>query len=304
MRWIAATIRTFTDSAYAETAVDILADLFYRLGVKGVVIHEAVADPGGRMPVSVTGYLPENESIVENRSRLEAAANVLSVPGISACAVTYTAVDEEDWADSWKAHFYPQRIGRRIVVKPTWREYPSGREDVVVEIDPGMAFGTGTHATTRMCLIMLERHLQAGMRFLDVGTGSGILLAAAFRLGADLVWGLDNDPVAVEIAGANLDLNRVPRDRRRVISADLLTGVDQRFDLVCANILAETVIDLIPAVGRVLGPGGLFVCSGIITARRPAVEETLRCHDFKLIDAMAEEEWACLAAVAGEGAVY
>ena len=296
MKWIAATVSTAADVSLQDHAVGMLSDVFYGLGLKGVLVDESPINEGNTVRMSVTGYFPHNDSFEDNRSCLESSVRTLSVDGSSPCQVSYREIDEEDWADSWKAHFYPQRIGRHIIVKPTWREFPGGADDIVVEIDPGMAFGTGTHATTRMCLIMLERYVKHGMTFLDIGTGSGILMAAAFKLGAASVRGVDNDPVAVEIARANLVLNRVPADKGTVVSADLVDGMNRTFDLVCANILAEVVTDLIPDINSVLEPGGCFVCSGIIASKRRMVEQQLLCSGFLLVDQITEEDWVCLAA--------
>ncbi len=294
MKWIAATVSAETVLQSIDSVTEILADLFYGLGLKGVVINETPEKSAGQVRVSVTGYFPSNESLSENRSLLASSVRALAVDAISRCALAYEEIDEEDWADSWKDHFYPQKIGRHIVVKPTWRNCEPASGDIVIEIDPGMAFGTGTHATTRMCLISLERYFKKGMSFLDVGTGSGILMVGAFLMGATRVCGVDNDPVAVEIARANLALNRVPSDRSGVSVTDLVDGVGGPFDMVCANILAEVVVKLIPAVKQVLAPGGMFVCSGIIRSKRGLVEDQLQQFGFRIVDEMTEEEWVCI----------
>jgi ribosomal protein L11 methyltransferase len=283
------------DELPGDAVVEIVADLFYRLGLNGVVINEPPATDAGKTPVSVTGYFLQDASADMNRSRLQHLVDDLSVRGISRCEVTYREIDEENWADSWKAHFHPQRIGRHLVVKPTFLDYQTRPDDIVIEIDPGMAFGTGTHATTRMCLLMLERHFKKGMTFLDVGTGSGILMIAAFKLGASTVRGVDNDPVAVEIAGANLALNRVDASRATVFSADLIDGVSGPFDMVCANIVAEVVAALIPGIKRLLSPEGRFVCSGIMASKIRLVEDPLRRFGFSIVERLADEEWVCLA---------
>lgn len=296
MRWIAATVSVVTDEPSVDGVAEMLADQFYCLGLKGVVINDAPADGDGRTRVAVTGYFPGNESFPENRSLLESSVGRLSAAGMSGCSVNYEELDEADWAESWKAHFYPQKIGQHIVVKPTWRDYGRKPGDLVIEIDPGMAFGTGTHATTRMCLIMLERYFQKGMTFLDVGTGSGILMVAAFLMGADKVRGVDNDPVAVDVARANLSLNRVPPEQAMVNTADLTSGVTGPFDMIGANILAEVVAELIPSVKQVLAPDGLFFCSGIIDKKRHLVTEQLDRFGFRIIDQIKDEEWVCLVA--------
>ncbi len=295
MKWLAATVGFRADAGAGEIAMEVVADLFYRLGLKGVVIEDE-PDSGEKSFASITGYFSYDASVEAKQRRLQSLADDLGAQGVIQCTVTYRKIDEEDWAHSWKEHFYPQKVGRHIVVKPTWRDYKAGRDDIVIEIDPGMAFGTGTHGTTRMCLVMLERHLKEGMTFLDVGTGSGILLIAAFKLGAGVVCGVDNDPVAVETARGNLALNRLKAGRAGVLMSDLVDGVTGTFDMVCANILTEVVMDLIPVVKNVLAPGGLFICSGIIASKASGVEELLRRFGFRLVDQMKDEEWTCLAA--------
>ena len=296
MKWIAATVSAMTDDPSGDGVAEILADLFYCLGLKGVVLNDTPAEDG-RTRISVTGYFPGNESFAENRSLLELSVRELSVAGMSGCSVAYEELDEADWAESWKAHFYPQTIGQHMVVKPTWRDYERKPGDLVIEIDPGMAFGTGTHATTRMCLIMLERYLKKGMTFLDVGTGSGILMVAAFLLGAEKVWGVDNDPIAVDIARSNLSLNRVPGEQTVVTTADLTTGVSGTFDVIGANILAEVVAELIPSVKQVLAPDGLLICSGIIRSKRHLVVDQLQQFGFRIVADLTEEEWVCIVAM-------
>jgi ribosomal protein L11 methyltransferase len=299
MKWTAVTVGFNADGSSRDTIIEIVADLFYRLGLNGVEISEAAAAADGLTTVAVTGYVPADTSAEDSRSRLRSMIDDLSAGVDIRFTVTCRPVDEENWADSWKAHFQPLRVGRHMIVKPTCREAAAGPEDIVIEIDPGMAFGTGTHATTRMCLVMLERYLQKGMTLLDVGTGSGILMTAAFKLGAGLVCGVDNDPVAVETARANLALNRVDCQRAQILCADLVDGVNGPFDLVCANIVAEVVADLIPNLRNVLSPGGRFVCSGILDVRSSLVEERLRRYGFTVLDRLAEEEWVCLTAALG-----
>ncbi|MEW6079043.1 MAG: 50S ribosomal protein L11 methyltransferase [Thermodesulfobacteriota bacterium] len=299
MNWTAVTVGFNADASSRDTIIEIVADLFYRLGLNGVEINEAAAASDGSAAVAVTGYLPADASVEDSRSRLQAMIDDLPAGVNIRFTVTCRPVDEENWADSWKAHFQPLRVGRHMIVKPTCRDSAAGPEDIVIEIDPGMAFGTGTHATTRMCLVMLERYLRQGMTLLDVGTGSGILMIAAFKLGAGAVCGVDNDPVAVETARANLALNRVDCNRAKILCADLVDGVNGPFDLVCANIVAEVVAELIPYLRKILSPAGRFVCSGILDDRSSLVEERLRRYGFTVLDRLAEEEWVCLMAAAG-----
>jgi len=160
--------------------------------------------------------------------------------------------------------FYPERVGRHIVVKPTWRDYTPQPGDKVLEIDPGMAFDTGTHPTTSLCIGLMEKHLRPGRSFLDVGTGSGILMAAAAKLDAGRGLGIDNDPLAVEIAGNNLRLNGADPEKFTVATGDLVSVVTGSYDLVAANILSEVIVRLLDDLPEKTTPGGIVITSGII----------------------------------------
>lgn len=212
-------------------------------------------------------------------------------------AVTWSAVDDEDWAHAWKRFWKPQRIGRRIVVKPTWEAFEAVADDVVIELDPGMAFGTGTHATTRMCLEWLELLLRGGERVLDVGTGSGILSVAAVRLGAREAVAVDNDPVAVRTARENAQLNAVD-DKVRVEGSDLVSAVapDHRFEVVVANIVADAIKGLAPLIIDRLADGACFVASGIIVERVDDVREALEGCGLRRQEWRVDGEWASVCA--------
>ncbi|MFP4445665.1 MAG: 50S ribosomal protein L11 methyltransferase [Desulfosudaceae bacterium] len=296
-KWLAATIEYTADAGLADDAVDIVADLFYRQGLKGVVIDDTAGGrETGTLSGRVTGYFSKDAAAADQLAQLRRMAAGLAGRGFAAAAVSVAELDEQDWAHFWKDHFYPCQIGRRLVVKPTWREYDPAGDDIVIKLDPGMAFGTGTHATTAMCLRLLESRLRPGDRFLDIGTGSGILLIAAHKLGAAEIRGVDNDPVAVKVARDNLRLNGIPQADARVNTADLTTGVEGCFDLVAANIQTETILDLIPGVGRVLAPGGRFLCSGIIAAKADQVLSALGKYGYTCRKQMEEDTWVCLAA--------
>ena len=301
MHWIETRI-TFS-GVDAELAVDLIADLFYALGAKGVVVDDphlepdegwgADAVPRPEQP-AVTGYLPADARLEAQQAALAQGLAELARVHPLRCTITYTRIDEQDWAESWKAFFWPEKITSAIVVKPTWRDYTAQPHETVIEIDPGMAFGTGTHPTTAMCVQLLETYMQRGGSVLDVGTGSGILLIAAAKLGATAGLGVDADPVAVTVARENLDLNGIDSARFPVREGTLAQAVDQRFDMVVANILADVVIDLLDDIGRVLAPGGVVICSGIIETRRPDVERKMAEQGLELIDRLQRQEWVAL----------
>lgn len=209
-------------------------------------------------------------------------------------------IREEEWADSWKQYFKPERIGT-VVIKPSWEDYQPQPGERIVELDPGMAFGTGTHPTTRLCVELLQELIDRPLRVLDLGTGSGILAVVAVKLGAAAVTATDIDPVAVRIAADNARVNGVA-DRVRTIEADLL-GADlpERFDLVVANIIANAILKVIPGVPRVLAPEGLFLCSGIIEERFPEVQTELERQGFQIAKVLRRDGW--VAAVGRSGAV-
>ncbi len=304
VEWIEAKVDF--DTGQNAAAEELIADVFYRYGVKGVVVDDPDVEPPPGADViledevrptvhAVSGYFPATVFDQDQRGQFEAALKALDGPLQMQHRVFYRAVDEEDWAESWKAFFWPEKVSDRIVVKPTWRDYHPTGDELVLEIDPGMAFGTGAHPTTAQCLQLLEIYLKPEDRLLDIGTGSGILMTAAALLGAAAVQGIDNDPVAVTVARQNLALNAVPADRCRVRSGDLLGGIAERYDLVVANILADVIISLLPNVPAVLAPGGIFICSGILHSQQEAVAERAGALGFQLAKTLLREEWVAMA---------
>jgi len=180
------------------------------------------------------------------------------------------------------------------VVKPTWRDYDAQPDELVLEIDPGMAFGTGTHPTTALCLQLLEETIRPGDHILDVGTGSGILLIAAAKLGAGGLTGVDSDPVAVDVAQANLLRNGIADSDFRLYCGNLADPVPEQYDVVAANILADVIIDLLDHLGRILKPGGVFISSGIIETRKNAVTDKMAACGLTLTKALQKQEWVAL----------
>jgi ribosomal protein L11 methyltransferase len=303
MEWIEAKVDFDADTTVA--AEELIADVFYRFGVKGVVVDDPAmeAPPGADVVLeddvrpsvnAVSGYFPAATFDHDQRRRFEKALKALIGQLPMQQRIFYRALDEEDWAESWKAFFWPEKVSARIVVKPTWRDYHPSGNDLVLEIDPGMAFGTGTHPTTALCMQLLEKHLRPQDRLLDVGTGSGILMVAASLLGAAEVHGIDNDPVAVTVAQQNLVLNAIPADRSRAWTGDLVGGVTGHYDVVVANILAPVILGLLPDVRGLLAPAGRFICSGILESQQEEVVAKARSLGFQLVEAVAREEWVAL----------
>jgi len=225
------------------------------------------------------------------------------------------SVHEDDWANAWKQFFKPVAVTERLVIKPTWEEYEPKEDELIIELDPGMAFGTGTHPTTSLCLKALESAIDGGERIIDVGTGSGVLAIGAMKLGADKVLALDLDPVAVKCAKENIELNGYENEVEVRLS-DLLgvlresegeqrqaDGVKPPVDLVVANILAEIILLFIADVMDVLKPGGLYIASGIFKNKEEAVEAGLLAAGFEIVDVLRQEDWVAFVAGKPKGEV-
>ncbi len=308
MKWVETkVIFAFTDNAFAE---DLIANIFYDVGVEGVVVEAPGVDSSenwGKDAVkpqhhSVTGYLPKNDKfekrckvLVEQLARLEMESGIIS-------RIVYCDMDETDWTESWKAFFRPEKISKHIVVKPTWRNYSKSQNEIVLDIDPGMAFGTGTHPTTSTCIAMIEKYLQNGDSFLDVGTGSGILMIAASKLGAGKVWGTDNDDVAADVARRNLIRNKIKKTMFRVIPGDLVDKVEERFNFIAANITSKEVLILLDRVKRVLADDGILVCSGVTEDAKDMVLKKMEDLGFRILEVVSKESWVsvvCTPAIPG-----
>lgn len=190
----------------------------------------------------------------------------------------------------------PLRLSEKIIVTPPYMNHSAGENELVIKIDSGMAFGIGTHPTTALCLSMLEDYLNKGDDFLDVGTGSGILMIAAAKLGAEMVVGTDKNETAVEIARRNLMLNKIKGEGVQVMVGNLLQGVEKRFDLVVANILTEIIVELLDDIGKVLKKSGLFICSGMIERNTHRVVSKMRRLDLEVVEMRKKAYWVSIAA--------
>lgn len=241
---------------------------------------------------SVSVYLPSEGGVSDTVSFLRARFDELEIP----VQISISGLNEEDWANSWKEYYKPIRIGERIVIVPAWEKYEAKENDIIVRMDPGMAFGTGTHETTRLVIGLLEKYVRAEDRVLDVGCGSGILAICAAKLGAGECKAYDIDPVAVKVARENIKdsgLSNVTCD-----VSDLLRQVDTAYapyQVICANIVADIIIRMTPDVGRLMDETSVILASGIIVERS---EDVIRCfeeHGFKIVEKAEENGWCALA---------
>lgn len=299
MRWLEVSVAADTE------AVEAVSELFARHGYQGgVAIEEQYAqdDDGDNLrvaadaPVRVTTYLAETATVQETIGRLEQALWHLSQMRYVG-ALTVTPREEEDWANAWKEHFHTHRVGASIVIRPPWRPYAAQAGDIVVTLDPGMAFGTGLHPSTQLCLIAAEDLVRMGDRLLDVGTGSGILAIAALKLGAGRVLGLDVEEVAVQAARTNAEANGIGREQLPLIVGSL--GPEEHygtFDGIFANIIARIIREMAPYLYESVRPGGWLVASGIIIERAEEVRTALDAAGFTNITRGQMGDWVCLRA--------
>ena len=284
MSWLETSVQADGEAAEA------VSEVFNRYGRGGAVLSTDFGDESGNTAVvTVKTYLPLDEEGRKTRRRIEEAlwhlGQIYPLP-----PPEFRELTEDDWANAWKKHYHVLHIGQRIVIKPSWQEHQPRPDEVVIELDPGMAFGTGLHPTTRMCLQALEEHLKPGAKVLDLGTGSGILAIAAAKLGAGSVLALDNDPLAVKAARANARANGV----QNLVSVELgsLDKATEEFELVLVNILARVIIEL-AAQGLVdrVRPTGLMIAAGIIEEQEAEVAAVLREHGLEIVERRQEKDW-------------
>ncbi len=250
-------------------------------------------------PQVVRGFLPAQDRRRVDEALRQASEQLghLQAFGLRPIGDLQTQVlHEEDWADAWKSHFPVLRVGRRLVIKPTWRDHGPAAEDVVLVLDPGMAFGTGLHPTTRLCMAGIEAWADAGLvegaRVLDVGCGSGILGITAGLLGAGEVLGLDTDPLAVEATLANAERNSL--SSRLVARQGSLPAAEAPFDLVVANLISSLLIELAQPLGRTVSEGGRLLASGIFIDREAEVAGALADAGLQPVGRAAEGDWVAL----------
>lgn len=297
---------TITVSREAEEAVsNILIDL----GSQGVAIDDSAdylgeAGPFGEVlpqvkqlnTVAITAYYPETVNLEMIRQEVKEHLAQLRDFGleIGETQLTTQQLAEEDWADNWKKYFEPARVTHDLTIVPSWTDYEATIGEKIIKLDPGMAFGTGTHPTTKMSLFVLEQILRGGETVLDVGTGSGVLSIASSLLGAKDIYAYDLDEVAVRVAQENIELNP-DMENIHVASGDLLRGVEIEADVIVANILADILVNLTDDAYRLLKDEGYLIMSGIISEKWNLVRESAEAAGFFLETHMIQGEWnACV----------
>ena len=256
----------------------------------GDLIDESILN-ADKTIASVSVYLPGKDGVADTCAYLRERMASVGLHG----KLEISGVNEEDWANSWKEYYKPIHIGRRIVIVPAWEKYQAAEGEIIVRMDPGMAFGTGSHETTRLVIGLLEETIKAGDRVLDVGTGSGILAICASKLGAGLCRAYDIDPVAVKVAKDNIRESGQQNIECEV--SDLLRQVnvsDGGYDVICANIVADIIIRMTPDVGRYLNKNGVILASGIIAERADDVIGCFEEHGFRILSRADENGWCAL----------
>lgn len=283
MRW--ASIRIELPSAASEAASAALMSA----GCSGV------AETGSE-PVTVTGCIPVTDGIEAALAGLRARLDAFPACGLpSAGDLTVTFVEDVDWATAWRQFYAPNEIGHRLAIQPSWQPYAGAPDRVVIKMDPGMAFGTGGHPTTRLCLLAIDDLVTPGAVVADIGTGSGILAIAAALLGAREVHATDIDPLPRRIARENVAQNGLTQR----VTVHEFEGFYERLpvcDLVVANIVADAIIEIAPLAANALRPAGVFVACGIVDERLPDVETALASSGLQVVEVRSDDVWRLVAA--------
>lgn len=304
MKWAEITIKTSTE------AVEAITNILYEQNVGGVSIEdpkdfkfqkknefdwdfvEEEIFNSGYDGVIIKTYITEERDVTEDVELIKEKIHKLKDFGIDIGegSVELSQVDEEDWANEWKNYYKPTKVGKHIVVKPTWEEYEALESDLIIELDPGMAFGTGTHETTSMCMVELEKYVIPNSKVFDIGCGSGILAIAAAKLGAKEVLAVDLDEVAVKVSKENVELNKV-EGQVSVKHGNLMDVVKDKADIVVANIIADIIKILAKDVHNFMKDDAVFISSGIIHAKVDEVKTSLIENGFEIIEVQTLGEW-------------
>ncbi|CDD61207.1 ribosomal protein L11 methyltransferase [Clostridium sp. CAG:505] len=320
MEWIEVFVAT------SQMGLEPVEGVLYQCGLNGLMIHDEadfaeflenpnrewdyVADElveeKQEQTTGITFFLRDNlygrEQLSQIKSALQSVKETEKELDLGSLEVTMKNVAEEDWANNWKKYFKPFPVGDKIMIKPSWEELPAQTDKIILKIDPGHIFGTGTHETTQLCMELIEKYVKKDDMVLDIGCGSGILSIASLLLDAKEADAVDIDPNAIQIAYENSDRNDIDRSRYHVKAGNILEDEDlqasysgKKYDLVAANIVADVIIALTKQVPDYIKDGGIFLCSGIITERKEDVLEALKAAGFAVLDIKEKTSWVAIA---------
>ena len=320
MEWIEVFVAT------SQMGLEPVEGVLYQCGLNGLMIHDEadfaeflenpnrewdyVADElveeKQEQTTGITFFLRDNlygrEQLSQIKSALQSVKETEKELDLGSLEVTMKNVAEEDWANNWKKYFKPFPVGDKIMIKPSWEELPAQTDKIVLKIDPGHIFGTGTHETTQLCMELIEKYVKKDDMVLDIGCGSGILSIASLLLDAKEADAVDIDPNAIQIAYENSDRNDIDRSRYHVKAGNILEDKElqasysgKKYDLVAANIVADVIIALTKQVPDYIKDGGVFLCSGIITERKEDVLEALKAANFAVLDIKEKTSWVAIA---------
>lgn len=315
MKWIRFTLDTHTD------AVDLLSYKLDEIGVEGIEIEDKLPlseadkekmfvdilpDPVDNDGTAKVHFYMEPENCDPEKVMLQVQyifQELREFCEIGKGTITLSETEDKDWINNWKTFFKPFRAADDIVIKPTWETYEKEKDsDILIEIDPGIAFGTGSHETTKLCIQALDKYVKEGDSILDVGCGSGILSIAALKLGAAHATAIDIDEVAVKVAAENMAVNQIPSSRYTLYDGDLISNAFLKVkagtshDIVVANILADVIIPLTGVIRPHLKKGGLYITSGIIDTKEEDVRHALEENGFEILSVEHMKEWCCFIA--------
>lgn len=320
MEWIEVFVAT------SQMGLEPVEGVLYQCGLNGLMIHDEadfaeflenpnrewdyVADElveeKQEQTTGITFFLRDNlygrEQLSQIKSALQSVKETEKELDLGSLEVTMKNVAEEDWANNWKKYFKPFPVGDKIMIKPSWEELPAQTDKIILKIDPGHIFGTGTHETTQLCMELIEKYVKKDDMVLDIGCGCGILSIASLLLDAKEADAVDIDPNAIQIAYENSDRNDIDRNRYHVKAGNILEDKElqasysgKKYDLVAANIVADVIIALTKQVPDYIKDGGIFLCSGIITERKEDVLEALKAANFAVLDIKEKTSWVAIA---------
>ena len=315
MKWIKVSLKTTTE------AVDFISNLFDELGLEGIQIEDNIPLsqedkeamfidilpelPPDEGEATVTSYVsPEKDMEELKKEILEGLEEISAFVNVGEGTITTEETDDGDWINNWKAFFKPFRVAEDIIIKPTWEVLEEKKDDdLVIEIDPGTAFGTGSHETTRLCITGLRKYITPETKLLDVGCGSGILSIIGLKLGAKSAVGTDIDPAALIATAENVEVNGISKEQFTAYSGNIIEDKElqekvgfQKYDIAVANILADVIIPLSGEIRQHIKPGGLFISSGIIDMKREEVHEALLKNGFEIIEIIEMGDWVSFVA--------